>query len=103
MIWAVGDTTYLDYKAIREKTEGYGPSANGGQGLILHTNIAVEPEKGLPLGILWQKLWHRPPDTLEQDSETKISRKQKQAAKRQINSDSFKKKNPIDGLKEWRR
>jgi len=39
---AVGDTTYLDYKQIIAKRDGYGPIGNGG-GLILHTNLAVEP------------------------------------------------------------
>jgi len=32
-----GDTTYLDYKAIKLKRQGYGPIGNGGNGLILHT------------------------------------------------------------------
>jgi len=85
VILSVGDTTYLNYKAILAKTEGYGPIANGGQGLILHTSIAVEPDQGLPLGILWQKLWHRPEDPLEQNSSTEQSRKQRQAAKRKAN------------------
>jgi len=42
----VGDTTFLDYKNIKAKREGYGPIGNGGNGLILHTTLAIEPEQG---------------------------------------------------------
>jgi len=42
----VGDTTFLDYKNIKAKREGYGPIGNGGKGLILHTTLAIEPEQG---------------------------------------------------------
>jgi len=42
VVLAVGDTTYLDYKQIIAKRDGYGPIGNG-DGLILHTNLAVEP------------------------------------------------------------
>jgi len=42
VVLAVGDTTYLD-KQIIAKRDGYGPIGNGGNGLILHTNLAVEP------------------------------------------------------------
>ena len=55
---AVGDTTFLNYNNIKIKRDGYGPIGNGGNGLILHTTLAVEPEQGQPLGLLWQKLWH---------------------------------------------
>ena len=30
----IGDTTYLDYGSIKVKREGYGPTGNGGNGLI---------------------------------------------------------------------
>jgi len=33
-VLAVGDTTYLDYKQIIAKRDGYGPIGNGGNGLI---------------------------------------------------------------------
>jgi len=36
------------------KKEGYGPTGNG---LILHSTLAIEPEKGQTLGLLWQKLY----------------------------------------------
>lgn len=54
-----GDTTYLDYKKILEKRDDYGPTGNGGNGLILHTSLALDPDFGQPLGLLWEKLWHR--------------------------------------------
>ena len=46
VVLAVGDTTFLDYKNIKAKRDGYGPIGNGGNGLILHTTLAVEPERG---------------------------------------------------------
>jgi len=36
VVLAVGDTTYLDYKADCCQRDGYGPIGNGGNGLILH-------------------------------------------------------------------
>jgi Transposase DNA-binding/Transposase DDE domain len=59
VVLALGDTTYLDYKKILEKREEYGPTGNGGNGLILHSSLAVDPDFGQPLGLLWEKLWHR--------------------------------------------
>ena len=41
VILAVGDTTFLDYKNIKAKQDGYGPIGNGGNGLILHTTLAA--------------------------------------------------------------
>jgi hypothetical protein len=61
VVLAVGDTTYLDYKNIKAKREGYGPIGNGGNGLIVHTTLAVEPLQGQSIGLLWHKLWHRQP------------------------------------------
>jgi hypothetical protein len=58
-ILAVGDTTYLDYRGIKKKKEGYGPTGNGGNGLILHSSLAIEPKTGQTIGLLWQKLWNR--------------------------------------------
>jgi hypothetical protein len=55
----LGDTTYLDYKKILAKREEYGPIGNGGNGLILHSTLAINPDNGQPLGLVWEKLWHR--------------------------------------------
>ena len=60
IILAVGDTTFLDYKKIEVKRSEYGPIGNGGNGLILHTSLAVDPDCGQPLGLLWEKVWKRP-------------------------------------------
>ena len=57
IVLAVGDTTYLDYNAILAKREEYGPIGNGGNGLILHSTLAINPDNGQPLGLLWEKLW----------------------------------------------
>lgn len=59
VVLAVGDTTFLDYKKILDKREEYGPIGNGGNGLVLHSCLAIEPDFGQPLGLLWEKLWHR--------------------------------------------
>ena len=56
LVLSVGDTTFLDDRSIKLKREGYGPTGNGGNGLILHSALAIEPEKGPTLGLLWQKL-----------------------------------------------
>jgi hypothetical protein len=59
IILSVGDTTYLDYKKIIAKREEYGPIGKGGNGLILHSSLAINPENGQPIGLLWEKLWSR--------------------------------------------
>jgi hypothetical protein len=33
VILSVGDTTFLDYRGIKVKKEGYGPTGAGGNGL----------------------------------------------------------------------
>lgn len=78
----MGDTTYLDYKNIIGKREGYGPIGNGGNGLILHTTLAVEPEQGQSIGLLWQKLWHREPKAKPPANETPKHKKARIAAER---------------------
>ena len=87
VVLAVGDTTYLDYKKILAKRDGYGQIGNGGNGLILHTTIAVEPEQGQPLGLLWQKLWHREPKAKPPAEETRKLKKIRQLAERKANRD----------------
>ena len=41
LVLSVGDTTFLDYRSIKVKREGYGPTGNGGNGLILHSALAI--------------------------------------------------------------
>ena len=55
LVLSVGDTTFLDYRSIKVKREGYGPTGNGGNGLILHSALAIEPEQGQTLGLLGAK------------------------------------------------
>ncbi len=85
VVLMVGDTTYLDYKGIKAKREGYGPTGNGGNGLILHSSLAVEPEQGQPLGLLWEKLWHREHKVKPPANETPEQKKARKAAQRKAN------------------
>lgn len=43
VVLSIGDTTFLDYGSIKAKRLGYGPTGNGGNGLILHSALAVTP------------------------------------------------------------
>jgi hypothetical protein len=56
VVLCVEDTTFLDYDRIVAKKEGYGPIGKGGNGLILHSALAIEPKIGQSLGMLWQKV-----------------------------------------------
>jgi len=80
VVLCVGDTTFLDYGSIVAKTEGYGPIGKGGNGLILHSSLAIDPQTGQSLGLLWQKLWHREPKQQPPKDETLIEKKKRQAA-----------------------
>ena len=82
LVLSVGDTTFLDYRKIKVKREGYGPTGNGGNGLILHSALAIEPEQGQTLGLLWQKLWNREHKPKPPKDETPQQKKQRQAQKR---------------------
>jgi hypothetical protein len=56
VILCVGDTTFLDYGSIKLKREEYGPIGNGGNGLILHSALAIDPKLGQPVGLLGHAL-----------------------------------------------
>lgn len=77
VVLCVGDTTFFDYGSIKVKREGYGPTGNGGNGLILHSALAVDTELGQPIGILWQKLWNREPKAKPPKNETPTQKKQR--------------------------
>ena len=79
VVLSVGDTTYLDYGKILAKRDGYGPQGNGGNGLLLHSALAVDPEQGQPLGLLWQKVWNRSHRPKPPANETPEQKKQRQA------------------------
>lgn len=82
VVLCVGDTTFLDYGSIAAKKEGYGPIGKGGNGLILHSALAIEPEKGQSIGLLWQKLWNREPKQKPPKDEPPTQKKKRQAAAR---------------------
>lgn len=77
VVLCIGDTTFLDYGSIKVKRKGYGPTGNGGNGLILHSALAIEPKSGLPIGLLWQKLWNREPKAHSPKDETPEQKKQR--------------------------
>ena len=97
VILAVGDTTFLDYKNIKAKRDGYGPIGNGGNGLILHTALAVEPLQGQPLGLFWQKLWHR-----ETKAKPPVSETPDQKKARQSNERKAARKKPFESKESYR-
>ena len=82
VVLCIGDTTYLDYGKIKAKREGYGPTGNGGNGLILHSALALTPEQGQVIGLLWQKLWNREPKAKPPQDETAEAKKQRIALAR---------------------
>jgi hypothetical protein len=82
VVLCVGDTSFLDYGSIKAKIEGYGPIGKAGNGLILHSALAIEPQNGQSMGLLWQKLWNREPKPKPPQDETPTQKKQRQAAAR---------------------
>jgi len=82
VVLCVGDTTFLDYGRIVAKKEGYGPIGKAGNGLILHSALAIEPKNGQSIGLLWQKLWNREPKQKPPKDETPTQKKKRQAATR---------------------
>ena len=84
IVLSVGDTTYLDYGGILVKREGYGPQGNGGNGLLLHSALAVDLQ-GQPIGILWQKVWNRQHRAKPPADETPAQKKQRRAKARKAN------------------
>ena len=84
VVLSVGDTTYLDYGGILVKREGYGPQGNGGNGLLLHSALALDL-KGQPIDVLWQKVWNRQHRAKPPVDETPEQKKQRRAKARQAN------------------
>ncbi len=82
VVLCVGDTSFLDYGSIKAKTEGYGPIGKAGNGLILHSALAIEPQNGQSIGLLWQKLWNREQKPKPPKDETSTQKKQRQAQAR---------------------
>ena len=60
LVLAVQDTSYLDW-TDHPATTGLGPlAAASHQGLLVHTTLALTPER-VPLGLLQQQVWARDP------------------------------------------
>jgi hypothetical protein len=58
----VQDVTHLDYTRYADTMQGLGPIGNGtGQGLLLHTTLAVTPQPRSVLGIAHQQVFLRVP------------------------------------------
>ena len=84
---------FKGYGSIEAKKEGDGPIGKGGNGLILHSTLAIEPEKGQSLGLLWQKLWHREPKPKPPKDETPIQKKKRlSSARKEARNRSFEQK-----------
>jgi hypothetical protein len=61
IILAIQDTTELDFSK-HKATKGLGYLESAHQlGIKVHTSFAVS-DSGLPLGLLWQRQWVRPPE-----------------------------------------
>jgi hypothetical protein len=61
VVLAVQDTTEADWTSLRA-TEGLGPlGCSTCQGLLVHTTLAITPER-VPLGLLAQQVWARDPN-----------------------------------------
>ena len=73
---------FKGYGSIVAKRECYGPIGNGGNSLILHTALAVDPQLGQPLGLLWQKLWNPWPKQKPPKDETPTEKKKRLAIAR---------------------
>src|SRR4029077_20611337 len=67
VVLAIHDTTSLNYSKLTGTT-GLGPIGSSGtaQGLYLHTTLALRPD-GVPLGLLHQECWSRPPEQRTDD------------------------------------
>lgn len=99
VVLCVGDTTFLDYGSIEAKKEGYGPIGKAGNGLILHSALAIEPQNGESIGLLWQKLWNREPKQKPPQDETPAQKKQRQAqARKEARNRPFEQKESYTGL-----
>jgi hypothetical protein len=97
VVLCVGDTTFLDYDSIQAKKEGYGPIGKGGNGLILHSALAIEPQNGQSLGLLWQKLWNREPKPKPPLDETRTQKKQRPQHALKPETAHLNRKNLING------
>ena len=77
-VLAVQDTTEVDW-TVHPATTGLGPLAHPDhQGLLVHTTLALTPER-VPLGLLAQQVWARAPDAVGK----RATRKQRPIAEKE--------------------
>ena len=77
-VLAVQDTTEVDW-TVPPATTGLGPLAHPDhQGLLVHTTLALTPER-VPLGLLAQQVWARAPDAVGK----RATRKQRPIAEKE--------------------
>jgi hypothetical protein len=80
LVLAVQDTTEANWTNLHA-TEGLGPLGHpAGHGLLVHTTLAITPER-VPLGLLAQQVWARDPNDLGKRARRKqlpISQKESQ-------------------------
>lgn len=104
VILSLGDTTFLDYKKIKEKREGYGPTGKGGNGLIVHSAMAVDAETGQTIGLLWQKVWSREEKEKAPAGETvEEKKKERQRSEKKARERKFEEKESykwVEGMRE---
>lgn len=67
VVLSIQDTTSVNFSTL-SSTSGLGPIGSSGhaKGLYLHTTLAVRPD-GVPLGLLHQECWNRPPEKRAED------------------------------------
>jgi hypothetical protein len=62
-IYAVSDTTEISLPATQKRESfGHGSGMKQSKSIFLHSTISIS-EKGVPMGLLHQKLWTRDPET----------------------------------------
>ncbi|MBW4456595.1 MAG: hypothetical protein KME55_30100 [Nostoc indistinguendum CM1-VF10] len=52
--------------------------------LVLHSSLALDPDFGQPLGLLWEKLWHRQHKASPPPGETSTAKKKRLKKERLI-------------------
>ena len=78
VVLAIQDTSELDFTA-HAATSGLGQVGNAyGRGLLAHSTLACTPE-GVPLGLLAQAVWARPPSS----GQSKAARKKRPVAEKE--------------------
>jgi Transposase DNA-binding/Transposase Tn5 dimerisation domain/Transposase DDE domain len=71
LVLAVQDTSSLDYTRHTD-TVGLGPLEHSShRGLFVHSTLAVDPNGGVPLGLLGQETWARPAESRKAKGESR--------------------------------